>query len=224
MSTLAFLAAAACGDGVGRPLIVTGFGGAGGASGGTASPCGAAGSLFGSSGGSGGFRSCDGLSFAGSQVPPSTYCVKAAVWPSGAEAAEQSFFEALNVLRALGTRCGTSERGDAIPSLQMNPELRCAARLHSLDMVARHFFDHVNPDGEGPAARMVEAGYPSSITQEVIAQSAEHGSTSPTVSILQELVRQGGSDCEILIDGRLSAIGVGYLGEFWTIDVAGPRP
>ncbi|WP_321504862.1 CAP domain-containing protein [uncultured Methanoregula sp.] len=34
------------------------------------------------------------------------------------------------------------------------------ARGHSWDMVSRHFFDHVNPDGKNPRARGDDAGYP----------------------------------------------------------------
>ncbi|MCA9168140.1 MAG: cadherin-like domain-containing protein [Planctomycetales bacterium] len=35
-----------------------------------------------------------------------------------------------------------------------------AARLHSRDMLIRRFFDHVNPDGDGPGERSIAAGYP----------------------------------------------------------------
>jgi uncharacterized protein YkwD len=34
-----------------------------------------------------------------------------------------------------------------------------AARKHSIDMGTRNFFDHVNPDGQDPFARMKAAGW-----------------------------------------------------------------
>lgn len=44
-------------------------------------------------------------------------------------------------------------------ALTRNSKLDTAAQLHSEDMVARNFFDHDNPDGNGPEARIAAAGY-----------------------------------------------------------------
>ncbi len=41
-----------------------------------------------------------------------------------------------------------------LPSLHPEPGLVTAARSHSADMLSRSFFDHVNPDGEGPDDRV----------------------------------------------------------------------
>eukprot|EP00884_Botryococcus_braunii_P011852 jgi/Botrbrau1/20668/Bobra.0058s0002.1 len=38
-------------------------------------------------------------------------------------------------------------------------QLDVAARRHSIDMATRNFFDHVNPDGQDPGARMRAAGW-----------------------------------------------------------------
>jgi hypothetical protein len=43
--------------------------------------------------------------------------------------------------------------------LAMNPLLVQAARLHSQDMIARNYFDHVTPEGIGPQQRIQAAGY-----------------------------------------------------------------
>ncbi len=43
--------------------------------------------------------------------------------------------------------------------LSLNEELTLAARLHSLDMAERDFFDHVNPDGDSPTDRAGAQGY-----------------------------------------------------------------
>ena len=53
-----------------------------------------------------------------------------------------------------------------------NPLLDRAAERHSADMVARRFFEHVNPDGVPPENRMGAAGYtllPGGMTGENIA-------------------------------------------------------
>jgi uncharacterized protein YkwD len=52
------------------------------------------------------------------------------------------------------------ERRDRKVTLLVEDEaLSRIARAHSRDMAARHFFDHVNPDGQDPTARGKRAGY-----------------------------------------------------------------
>ncbi len=48
---------------------------------------------------------------------------------------------------------------NGISSLQYDYELADIARAHSQDMDYRNFFDHVNPDGDGPTERAIKAGY-----------------------------------------------------------------
>ncbi len=57
---------------------------------------------------------------------------------------EASLYAGVNAVRA---------QQHLIP-LERRPELDAVARAHSLDMVTRHFFDHVNPDGENPLQRL----------------------------------------------------------------------
>lgn len=58
--------------------------------------------------------------------------------------------------------------------LQMDEALRAVARAHSADMVARSFFDHVNPDGMDPFERMGNAGITFSAAAENIAANSGH--------------------------------------------------
>jgi len=46
-----------------------------------------------------------------------------------------------------------------LPALRWNDKLAAAARSHSVDMEKRKFFDHINPEGKGPADRITAAGY-----------------------------------------------------------------
>ncbi|MBX3358344.1 MAG: hypothetical protein KF745_07940 [Phycisphaeraceae bacterium] len=54
-----------------------------------------------------------------------------------------------------------AELARLVPSepLALEPSLTIAARLHSLDMAERDFFDHVNPDGLSPTQRAQDQGY-----------------------------------------------------------------
>jgi uncharacterized protein YkwD len=44
-------------------------------------------------------------------------------------------------------------------SLRSRPSLERAATAHAADMVARHYFAHESPDGDGPAQRARRSGY-----------------------------------------------------------------
>ncbi|MGW6392623.1 CAP domain-containing protein [Streptomyces sp. NPDC055103] len=54
--------------------------------------------------------------------------------------------------------------------LTANATLADAAQGHSDDMAARDFFDHTNPDGDGPGERVTASGYPWSTYGENIAK------------------------------------------------------
>lgn len=49
---------------------------------------------------------------------------------------------------------------EGLPPLAHDPALDRIARAHSRDMLARGFFSHENPDGDGPTERAQKAGYP----------------------------------------------------------------
>src|SRR5262245_50983506 len=77
---------------------------------------------------------------------------------------EQLLLEQLNDARANPAAYGASiglDLSGVAPSqpLAFNPQLVQAARLHSLDMSARAFFAHTNPDGRNPGQRMRDAGF-----------------------------------------------------------------
>jgi uncharacterized protein YkwD len=46
-----------------------------------------------------------------------------------------------------------------LPVLHHDPRLALAAREHSADMVARRYFAHVSPEGNGPADRIAATGW-----------------------------------------------------------------
>jgi uncharacterized protein YkwD len=46
-----------------------------------------------------------------------------------------------------------------LPSLAAEPRLAAAAQGHASDMLARSYYDHHSPEGDGPAERAAAAGY-----------------------------------------------------------------
>lgn len=66
-----------------------------------------------------------------------------------ASASHRQMFEALNAYR--------SSKG--LPALAYSKILERAADGHALDMYNRNFFDHTNPDGDGPGERAIDAGF-----------------------------------------------------------------
>jgi uncharacterized protein YkwD len=68
----------------------------------------------------------------------------------------------LCLLNAQRTRAGDAP-------LTENTMLQRAAELHSLDMAKRKYFEHRDPDGVQPDARIVHAGYPPILVGENLA-------------------------------------------------------
>jgi uncharacterized protein YkwD len=74
-------------------------------------------------------------------------------------------------------------RGGRAP-LTENALLARAAELHSLDMAKRKFFEHRNPDGVQPDARIVRQGYPPILVGENLAWGELAESTPANVVAL----------------------------------------
>ncbi|MGH1339901.1 MAG: CAP domain-containing protein, partial [Nannocystales bacterium] len=103
------------------------------------------------------------------EVPDNAYCNGVADWTPAWTELENEILAIVNQRRAEGANCGSAGSFGPAGPVTANPALRCAARVHSQDMVDRNFFDHTNPSGESPFQRMVEAGYQYSTAGENIA-------------------------------------------------------
>ncbi|MFJ9928895.1 sigma-70 family RNA polymerase sigma factor [Streptomyces misionensis] len=100
--------------------------------------------------------------------------------------------------------------------LTEDPQLGRAAQAHSDDMAARHFFDHVNPDGADPGQRITAAGYRWSTYGENIAM----GQQTPA-SVMNSWMNSPGHRANILnCSFRNIGVGVhdGTGGPWWTQD------
>jgi uncharacterized protein YkwD len=138
------------------------------------------------------------------EVPDNDYCNEVAGWDPAWSAKEEEILTLVNELRATGTSCGAYGAIGPSGPLVMHPALRCAARKHSKDMVDRGFFDHTNPDGEGPGDRFRKAGYSGSKGSENIAM----GTHGPSYTVDQWLASDG--HCANMMNPGFSEIGVGF--------------
>ncbi|MFE7948169.1 CAP domain-containing protein [Streptomyces sp. NPDC057426] len=97
--------------------------------------------------------------------------------------------------------------------LSANATLTRAAQGHSDDMAARDYFDHTNPDGDGPGERVTAAGYPWSTYGENIAM----GQSTPE-QVMDSWMNSPGHRANIL-NCDFKEIGVGVHNEggpYWT--------
>ncbi len=149
------------------------------------------------------------------EVPDNGYCADVADWNPGWTQLEVEILAIVNQRRSEGADCGTAGSFGPAGPLTMNPALRCAARVHSQDMVDRSFFAHDNPSGESPFDRMGLAGYDYSSAGENIAAG-----NSTAADTMQQWMDSDGHCGNIMNDG-FTELGVGYYpggqyGHVWT--------
>jgi uncharacterized protein YkwD len=121
----------------------------------------------------------------------------------------------VNEHRATGADCGSQGVIGPRKPLTLNTRLRCAARLLSKDMDERGFYDHFDPDGNGPVERMRAAGYVGFASGENI--SADEA----TAASVMEGWMQSDGHCANLMSYEFTEIGVGYwegVDRYWTQD------
>jgi uncharacterized protein YkwD len=162
--------------------------------------------------GSGGTGGAGGAG--GEEVPDEPYCAVTANWDPEHAALEEEIVVLVNQYRAEGANCGGEEMPPVGP-LTMDPNLRCAARVHTKDMADRDFFDHDNPDGDGPSERMEAAGYDGRTWGENIA-----GGRATAEETMEQWMNSPGH-CVNIMGEDYTLIGVGYYpgGEYrhlWT--------
>lgn len=144
-------------------------------------------------------------------IPANDYCGPVSVWSTELSVLEDEVVELVNQAREQGADCGPEGAFGATEPLAVHGALRCAARVHSKDMLDRGFFDHVNPDGETPFDRMELAGYDYSAAGENIAQ----GQTSADQVMASWMSSPG--HCRNIMDPSFAEIGVGVSdGALWT--------
>jgi uncharacterized protein YkwD len=124
---------------------------------------------------------------------------------------EEEVLVIMNQRRSEGANCGSEGSFPSAGPLTMQANLTCAARMHSKDMYDRDFFDHTNPDGDGPGERIDDSGYDAWGWGENIAW----GQNSPA-AVMQAWMDSDGH-CSNIMNGSFTEVGVGwYTGDQWT--------
>ena len=166
------------------------------------------------------------VSLAPLDVPSGDYCAAVADWDPAWVQFEQEVLLLVNERRAQSADCGEDGRFGPAGPVVMEASLRCSARLQSLDMFERNFFDHTNPDGLDPFQRMAAAGFRGGGAGENIAV----GQTSPQ-QVMRSWMDSDGH-CANVMRPNYTMLGVGYhpgaggrgLGSnFWTQNFGAPR-
>lgn len=137
-------------------------------------------------------------------------------WDASWAALEDDVLAIVNARRAAGANCGSAGTFGSAPALVMQANLRCAARLHSRDMVERDYFAHDNPDGQSPWDRMEEAGY---VGWRAVGENIAAG--SPTAEGTMDQWMNSPGHCANIMNAEFTEIGVGYypgggFGHMWT--------
>lgn len=144
------------------------------------------------------------------------YCQGVVDWDPAWAALEARIVEIVNMHRAEGANCGSKGTFGPAAPLVMQPNLRCAARVHSKDMADRGFFDHVNPDGDDPFDRMMKAGY---VIMTTAGENIAAGNATAEATMAQWMNSDG--HCANIMNPDYKEIGVGYYpggqwGHLWT--------
>jgi len=147
-------------------------------------------------------------------VPVVPYCANAAHWQQEFADAEQRAAQAIDELRDMGVLCGR-DISDQLMRLSSSPELRCSARVHSLDMAKYGIFDTVGHDGSDPGERMTRAGFDHTAAAESIVRYS--GSNPNQVVFDLQGDPQG---CANLANPEFTSLGIGEYDGLWTFDFA----
>jgi uncharacterized protein YkwD len=138
------------------------------------------------------------------QVPTGEYCALVSAWQPAWTAFEDAVLALVNEARSQPADCHSEGEFPAAQPLVMDPILRCSARLHSLDMFERDYFDHTDPDGKDPFQRMLAAGFRGNGGGENIAM----GQTTPE-QVMESWMASDGH-CANVMRGTYQLLGVGY--------------
>jgi uncharacterized protein YkwD len=162
-----------------------------------------------------GDEACDAGNCMVVPIPDVAYCEATQDWPLDWTTWEFEVLDIVNQRRAEGADCGGEGDFPPVPPLQMHANLRCAARMHSMDLVERDYFDHQNPDGDGPSERATDAGY----TGRGAGENIAGGNATPEATMQQWMDSDG--HCANIMRGSYQFIGIGYYpgGEYrhyWT--------
>jgi len=94
-----------------------------------------------------------------------------------------------------------------VAPLPWDPSLSAAAHEHSKDMVERHFYSHLNPDGEDATTRAKRHGYPGSVGENIYQRALATGVSPMQFFLGWESVRENDDN---MLSRAYQAAGMGF--------------
>ena len=140
-------------------------------------------------------------------------------WPAAWAALEWDAHARINAERARGATCGGVEY-PPVPPLEVNRQLRDAARLHSQDMTDNDYFSHDSLDGRMLTDRVAAAGYAGAGP---LGENILSGSSDAAEAVAGWMASEG--HCTNIMNPSYHVAGIGYAdgagGPRWTQDFGG---
>ncbi len=94
--------------------------------------------------------------------------------------------------------------------LSRDTKLTKTANRHTRDMIERNFFDHVNPDGDGPRERAFEMGVPYPVSENLGILSSYGLEINGVIEELLKSLMQSPEHCANLLNPDISEIGISF--------------
>lgn len=132
-----------------------------------------------------------------------------ATWDPAWTALEDQAVSVVNARRALGADCRTEGTFAPAGAVDMEPHLRCAARLHSLYLAAVGTLTYDTPGGalgETLWETVTGAGYAGVVVSQTL------GSGFDTAESLIDMLLSSDRDCATLLHPDATQIGIGHSG------------
>jgi uncharacterized protein YkwD len=140
-------------------------------------------------------------------------CQHLGAWDHELVEAEQRVVELVNELRDAGTTCpGTGATMPSVGPVQMDVNLQCAARLHTVGMEDTGTLSHTGEGGSSVADRVAAAGYEAT---RGVGENIAQGYTTPE-TVVEGWRTSDTGHCENMMDADWRDIGVGMYRLWWT--------
>ena len=136
-------------------------------------------------------------------VGESQRCEAAHFWPRDFTSKEDELLELVNDVRLEGGMCGDAVR-NPVDALVLSPALRCAARLHAVDLATTDELGHRGSDGTDVQARVDAALYDNIPSAELVAADF----VQPQDALDAWLASP--EHCNEIFKARTAEIGIGY--------------
>ncbi len=137
------------------------------------------------------------------EVGDADACTAAAIWPHDWGAREDRLLVAINDVRATGATCADRVR-DPVPDLELAPALRCASRIHAVDLSETGDISHVGSNDSTTLSRVDLAEYAGVPTHELLA-----GDFLNPEEVVDAWLASP-AECDALLDSTAAEFGPGF--------------